>query len=145
MAKAKLTVFDQDTGIFTVVGIGVSKRALASFEGYGVVVDRHITALDQYVRANVEVDSIGAGRLNRGVRRIDVKVEYFDIVALIIVARPEAGVMQTYVLHLHIVAMPNKNQPGPRHLQVRAVGVLFTALPKCLPVVQSIPIDGTLA
>ena len=142
VAEAVAAVLDQHPLGDAVFGQGVGPGALAALEHHRVVVDLKAAALDQHVGADVQVDGVGAGGLDRAAGRKDPAVQVPHMVAAVEVVGPEVGVLQLHPRHQHVGAVGEVNQPRALLVLVGAVGVPAAAQPESPPGAHPVAVDG---
>jgi hypothetical protein len=120
VAESVFAVFDNDILVSTVADTllwyfysriifleSVGIRSFSALYGYGVVIDGHIAVLDKEVLAYVQVDSVS--RWSLAViwlaEGIDAKAKYLDILTVVVMARPESGILQLYAFYLYILTV----------------------------------------
>ena len=74
--------------------------------------------------------------------RIDGAADVFHPLAAVEVVGPETAVDEVHVLHLHVIAVGDIDQPGAQCLQVGAFRVEASANPELLPEAEAIAVDG---
>jgi hypothetical protein len=85
-------VFNDDVLVASVIGILVGTRAFTAFQGYGIIIYRHIAIFDEDVFTGVYIHCIGARSFYRLFRRVYVQVEKLYVFAFIKVSGPERRV-----------------------------------------------------
>ena len=138
---AEVAVLDEHVGVGAVVGILVSPGALAALETDYVVVDRDVAAGDVDVVAGVEVDRVGARRGYGLVGSEDGHVLDANIVALIEVGGPEAGIAEGHALEEDVPALGDIDHSRAQGLEIGAVGVHAAACPEVPPVLETVAVD----
>ena len=140
-----LAMLDEDVEAGAVVGIRVGPCALAALDGHGIVVDRHVTPVDEHIVAGVNIDGIAAGSLQPLGGRKDVAAEKAHVVAAVEVVGPEGAVGKGDVLHGHIVAVRQVHEPRALLVLVGALGIPLAPEPEGLPIMAPVAVDGALS
>ena len=90
------TVFDNDIRVRTIIGILIRPCTLAALQYYGIIIDMHVTAMNQHVPTDIEVDGIRAGAATFRVdwrhifrRRKDETSQIAHVLAAVEVVGPE--------------------------------------------------------
>ena len=94
VAISVAAIFNYNTLIFTVFGKLVSIYTLSALENHRIVVDVEAAALDQHVRAGIDVNSIGAWCSNGSVWSANGTIQILYVVAFIDMGGPEVGILQ---------------------------------------------------
>ena len=68
VAEAVGTIFDDDVEVTSIVRVLVCPGTFAAFLGYGVIIDRHIAVLHQYIAAYININGICTWSLYRFLR-----------------------------------------------------------------------------
>ena len=127
VAESVCAVLDDDVAVSAVVRILVGLRAFATFQGYGVVVYRHVATFDQYVGAGIYVHRVATRSFYGSSRSEDVQAQQFYVVAAVEVCGPEGRVDEAYAGELHIVAVRDIYQTRTHLVHVGAFGVPLAA------------------
>ena len=138
-------VFYNDIMIRSVIRILVSPDTLTTFQHDGIIIDRHITSVNEDIITIINIYSIAARSFHPCSRSINVYVEVFYTLAAIDMIRPEATVNGTYAADSNILAIRDIEQTRTHSLEVCAVFVDLTTDPELTPETQSIAIDGSFA
>ena len=91
-AHVEFAVFDVDMFDRGTVFVGESVDALAALEGDAVVVVANESVVDVDIAGGIDIDAVGGGGTDDG--SADVEAVDFDVVAVVDVEVPEAGVEQ---------------------------------------------------
>ena len=160
MTESIFTVFNNDILISTVAdtllwyfysriilleSIGV--RSFSSLYGNGVVIDGHIAVLDKDVLAYIKV--YGVSRWSLAIvglaEGIDTEADYLYIITVVVMTRPECGILQFHTLYLYILAVRDIQQARTLLVFVGALSVPFATQPELLVIFQAVAVAGALA
>ena len=145
MYRAERTPLHDDVAVGPVVRVLVGKGSLAAFQHNGVVVYVHVAAAYQYVVAIVYVYGVAARRLHACGRGVDVAANVLYVVAAVQVVSPKGAVYQPNVLHLHVAAVGQIDEPRAQSLEVGAILVEPAPYPKLLPKAQTVAVYRAVA
>ena len=142
------TIFDDYIIVSTVTfyfGRVIGPRTFTTFHCYGIIVNRHIATLYQYIFHYVQINGVGAGALGmvRSTQRVDAKIQQFHVFAIVDVSCPESRVLKFYPFYLHILTIRYIYQSGALFVLVGALAVPFATKPELLVIAKAVTVDGS--
>ena len=123
MAKSITTVLHEDAFVHAVFGQSVCPWSASALQHNGIIVDFQIAVLDQYIRADIQVNRIGAGGRDRLGRGVDAAIQIPDAAAAVEMSRPEMGILQRDAGKQYVAAMGQIHQPRTLLVLVGALRV----------------------
>ena len=121
----------------------VCPGSLSALDGDGIIVDTHLTAIYQYIVADINIDSIATWCLHAGSRGEDGTTQEADVVAAVDVIGPERTVLNMHILQGYVAGVADIDEARALCILVGAFAVPGAANPELLPIVITVAVDGS--